>query len=83
MEVDVSYHDFISNLIDVLFFCGVAILIDLFLNKKYSQYIIGIIFGLSTIFIMQNHIMIVEGHFLDFRHITMTMAVLLVVQLQL
>ena len=68
------YHDFISNVIAVLFSCGVVIWIDLTLNKKYAHYILGVIFGLITIFIIQDRIMIVEGRFYDFRLITMTLA---------
>jgi len=74
MEVDVLYHDFISHVIVALFFCGVVIWIDLSLNKKYAHYILGVLFGLITIFIIQDHIMIGGGLFYDFRHITMTMA---------
>lgn len=68
------YHDFVSSVIVVLFFCGVVIWIDLSLNRKYAHCILGVLFGFITIFIMQDHIMIGEGRFFDFRHITMTMA---------
>ena len=43
-------------------------------QKKYSPYILGILFGLITIFVMQNHTTISNGRFFDLRHITMTMA---------
>ena len=59
---------------DVSFLCGVVILINLSINKKYSRYILGVMFGLITIFVMRDHLMVVEGQFLDFRHITMTLA---------
>ena len=68
------YIDFIMNSIVVLFLCGVIILIDLSLQKKYAHYVLGIIFGLITILIMNDSIIIAEGRFFDFRHITMTMA---------
>jgi two-component system, sporulation sensor kinase E len=58
----------------VLFLCGVVIWIDLSIHRKYSQYILGVMFGLITIFVMFDKIMVVEGRFFDFRHITMTMA---------
>ncbi|MDR3541488.1 MAG: PAS domain S-box protein [Desulfosporosinus sp.] len=74
MEVDVLCHNFMSNLIDVLFLCVAAIWIDLSLNKKHSRYIMGIIFGLSTVFVMQDQIMVVAGRYFDFRYITMIMA---------
>lgn len=35
---------------------------------------LGVLFGLITIFVMKGRIMVVEGRFYDFRHITMTMA---------
>lgn len=56
----------------VLFLCGIVIMIDLSIPRKYAQYIIGVMFGLITIFVMTK-IMVVEGRFVDFRHITMTM----------
>ncbi|MDR3541639.1 MAG: ATP-binding protein [Desulfosporosinus sp.] len=68
------YYDLVSNIIDVLFLCGVVIWINLSLNQKYSHYILGVMFGLITIFVMKGHIMVAEGRFFDFRHITMTMA---------
>lgn len=68
------YFDVLSNIIEVLFLCGVVIWIDLSLHKKYSYYMIGVMYGLITIFVMQSHFMIVEGRLYDFRHITMTMA---------
>jgi len=68
------YVDIVSNIINVMFFCGVIILIDLSVQKKYSHYVLGVIFGLITIFIMNDSITIVEGRFFDFRHLTMTMA---------
>ncbi|MHB1419542.1 MAG: LytS/YhcK type 5TM receptor domain-containing protein [Bacillota bacterium] len=70
----ILYFDFLRNVIEVLFFSTVIILIDLFSQKKYAQHVKGIIFGLITIFIMNDSIMITEGRFFDFRHIIMTMA---------
>ena len=64
----------VINVIVVLFLCGVVIWTDLSLSKKYSNYILGVIFGLITIFIMQGRIIVAEGRFLDFRHITLAMA---------
>ena len=68
------YRALLSNVIEVLFLCGLVIWIDLSLNKKYSRYILGVIFGLITIFVMRGHIMVVGDRFYDFRHITMTIA---------
>ncbi|KUO74843.1 MAG: diguanylate cyclase [Desulfosporosinus sp. BRH_c37] len=68
------YYDFVINTIVVLFLCGVVIWIDLSLHKKYSHYILGVMFGLITIFVMQAHIMVIDGYFFDFRYITMTMS---------
>ncbi len=73
-EVAVLYYDFVINVIVVLFLCGFVIWIDLSLRKKYSPYILGVMFGLITILVMNGTITVVEGHFFDFRHITMTMA---------
>jgi len=67
-------YDFLINVILVIFLCGVVIWIDLSIPKKYSHYILGVMFGLITIFVMNGKIMVVEGRFFDFRHITMTMA---------
>jgi len=49
-------------------------MIDLTIQRKYAQYILGVMFSLITIFVMNNNIMVGEGRFFDFRHITMTMA---------
>ncbi|WP_199241664.1 PAS domain S-box protein [Desulfosporosinus sp. Sb-LF] len=68
------YYQFIINVIVVLFLCGVVTFLDLSFNRKYSRYILGIMFGLITIFTMTGKIMVIEGRFYDFRHITMTMA---------
>jgi len=68
------YYDLLINIILVLFLCGVVIMADLSIQRKYSQYIIGGMFGLITIFGMTTKIMAIEGRFYDFRHITMTMA---------
>ena len=68
------YHDLISNVIEVLFLCVVVIWIKLLLNRKYSHYILGVMFGLITIFVMDDKIMVVGDRYFDFRHITMTMA---------
>ncbi|MDR3543308.1 MAG: PAS domain S-box protein [Desulfosporosinus sp.] len=67
-------YNLVINVIVVLFLCGVVIWTDLSLSKKYSSYILGVIFGLITIFIMQGRIIVAEGRFLDFRHITLAMA---------
>ncbi|ODA39317.1 LytS/YhcK type 5TM receptor domain-containing protein [Desulfosporosinus sp. BG] len=68
------YYDFVTNVIDVLILCGSVIWIDLSLNRKYSHYILGVMFGLVTVIVINNRIVVVEGRFFDFRHITMTMA---------
>jgi two-component system, sporulation sensor kinase E len=68
------YYDLLINIIVVLLLCGVVIMMDLSIPKKYAQYIIGVMFGLITILAMTSNIMVVEGRFFDFRHITMTMA---------
>ncbi|MDR3585122.1 MAG: PAS domain S-box protein [Desulfosporosinus sp.] len=68
------YYGLVSNVISVLFLCGVVIWLELSLNKKYSHYILGVIFGLITIFVMYGRITVAEGRFYDFRLITMTMA---------
>ena len=68
------YYDLLINIILVLFLCGVVIMVDLSIQRKYSQYIIGGMFGLITIFGMTTKIMVIEDRFFDFRHITMTMA---------
>ncbi|MHB8075340.1 PAS domain S-box protein [Desulfosporosinus fructosivorans] len=67
-------YDFLTNVIVVLFLCGVIIRIDMSIQKKYSYHILGVLFGLITIFVMTDKIMITDGRFFDFRHITMTMA---------
>lgn len=67
------YYDFLINVIVVLFLCGVVIWIDLSIHRKYSHFILGVMFGLITIFVMTDKI-VVEGRFYDFRHIIMTMA---------
>lgn len=58
----------------VLFLCGVIIVIDMSIQRKYSYHILAVLFGLITIFVMTDKIMITDGRFFDFRHITMTMA---------
>ncbi|MDQ7096971.1 PAS domain S-box protein [Desulfosporosinus sp. PR] len=68
------YFEYFNNVIMVLFFCGVVILIDLSLDKKYSSGRLGFLFGLITIFVMRYYSMVIVGRFYDFRHITMTMA---------
>ncbi|TGE34477.1 ATP-binding protein [Desulfosporosinus sp. Sb-LF] len=68
------YHDFVINVIEVLLLCGFVIWINLSLNKKYSRYILGVMFGLITVFVISERIMIVGDRYFDFRHITMTMA---------
>ena len=68
------YYDLVINVIVVLFLSGVVIWLNLSLNKKYSNYISGIIFGLITIFVMNGRIIVGEGNYVDFRTITMTMA---------
>ena len=67
------FYDYLINIIVVLFLCCVVILMDLSLNKKYSNYRLGVMFGLITIFAMSSKV-IVEGRFFDFRHIIITMA---------
>jgi PAS domain S-box-containing protein len=56
-----------------MFLCIIGIWISLSLNKKFSPYFLGVMFGVITIFVINCNIM-VEGHSYDFRHITMTMA---------
>ncbi|HEY8910640.1 MAG TPA: PAS domain S-box protein [Desulfosporosinus sp.] len=68
------YYNFLINVIVVLFLCGVVIIIDLSIRRKYAQYILGVMFGLITIFVMTSKIMVLEGRFYDLRHIIMTMA---------
>lgn len=68
------YFVFIQNIIEVLFFCGIVILVDLTVYKKYSYYVMGIVFGLVTIFVMKTNVWVGNGRLFDFRHITMTMA---------
>jgi two-component system, sporulation sensor kinase E len=68
------YYAFLSNVLNVLFLSGIVILINLSLNKKYSPYVLGVMFGLITLFVMNGKIMVAEGRFHDFRHITITMA---------
>lgn len=68
------YYDYLVNVIVVLFLCGLVIGIDLSIHRKCSPYILGVMFGLITIFVMNRKIMLAEGRFFDFRHITMTMA---------
>lgn len=68
------YYDFLINVIAVLFLCGVVIMIDLSISRKYSHYLLGVLFGLITIVVMNDKIMVMEGRFFDFRHITMTMS---------
>lgn len=68
------YYDFLINFIVVLFLCGVVIIIDLSIHRKYSHYILGVLFGLITIFVMKDKTIVIDGRFFDFRHITMTMA---------
>lgn len=68
------YYDFLRNVILVLFLCGVVILIKLSVPKKYSPFLMGLMFGVITIGVMSDRIMIAEGHFFDFRHITMTLS---------
>ncbi|WP_348982270.1 PAS domain S-box protein [Desulfosporosinus sp. FKB] len=68
------YYDFLSNVLNVLFLCAAVIWINLSLNKKYSPYFLGVMFGLITILTMDGKITVVPGRFYDFRHITMTMA---------
>ena len=68
------YYDLLMNVIVVIFLCGIVIIIDLSVHKKYAQYMIGVMFGLITIFIMTSKNMVIEGRFFDFRHIAMTMA---------
>ncbi|TGE34593.1 PAS domain S-box protein [Desulfosporosinus sp. Sb-LF] len=67
------YYNFVISGIMVLFLCGVAILLDLLLKRKYSDYLLGVMFGLITIFVMGSR-MGMRSSSLDFRHITMTMA---------
>lgn len=73
-EVTTLYFAFVSNVIGVLFFCAVIIWIDLSLNKKYSRYILGVMFGLATIYTINQPILVVNGFLLDFRHITLILA---------
>lgn len=58
----------------VLFLCGLAIMLDLLLKRKYSHYLLGVMFGLITIFVMCSSKIGMPSSALDFRHITMTMA---------
>lgn len=68
------YYDLLINSIVILFLCGFAIMIDLSIQRKYASYILGVMFSLITIFSMNSKIMVLEGHFYDFRHVIMTMA---------
>ncbi|HZK54894.1 MAG TPA: PAS domain S-box protein [Desulfosporosinus sp.] len=68
-----AYNLFIT-LIVILFLCNIVIIVDLSIPQKYSRYIIGVMFGLITIFIMHTKLFPLEGHFFDLRHIPMTMA---------
>lgn len=68
------YFNYAINIIPVLFFCGIIIHINLFFQGKYAQYMLGIIFGLITLFVMKNNVLLGTGYLFDFRHITMTMA---------
>ncbi|MDP4159093.1 MAG: PAS domain S-box protein [Bacillota bacterium] len=67
------YFIFQSNILAVMFLCVIGIWVNLSLNKKYSPYYLGVMFGLITVFVINGRIM-VDGRYYDFRHITMTMA---------
>ena len=68
------YYDVAINVIMVLFLCGVIIWMNLFLDQKYFRYILGVLFGLITIFVIHEKIMVIGDQYIDFKHITMTMA---------
>lgn len=68
------FYTVITNVRDVLLLCGLAIWINLSLNKKYSLYFLGVMFGLITMFVINGRIAIHGGRFYDFRHITITLA---------
>ncbi|MBC2725448.1 MAG: PAS domain S-box protein [Desulfosporosinus sp.] len=69
------YYDFASNVLDVLFLCGIVIWINLSLKSNYySRVLLGILFGLITIYVIKGRIEVVNDHFYDFRNITMTLA---------
>ncbi|WP_092330691.1 PAS domain S-box protein [Desulfosporosinus hippei] len=68
------YYDLASNVLDVMLLCGILIWINLSLKSKYSRFLLGILFGLITIFVIKGRIEVFEDHFYDFRNITMTMA---------
>jgi len=59
----ILYYNFLVNVIVVLFLCGVVIVTDLSIGRKYAQYIIGCMFGFITIFAMTGKIMVGEGRF--------------------
>ena len=68
------YYDFVIHCIVVLFLCGVIILLESSLKRKYSHYLLGVMFGLITIFVISSGRIDQKAQFFDFRHITMTMA---------
>lgn len=68
------FFGLVSNVLDVLFLCGMVIGIDRSLHKKHSPYLLGVMFGLITIFVINDRITVVPGHFYDFRNITMTLS---------
>jgi len=68
------YYNLVLNILVVVLFCGVVIWVDMSLNKKYSTYISGIMFGLITIFVMSGGIVVGEGHYFDFRTVILTLA---------
>lgn len=68
------YYNFLTNVMVIVFLCGVAILLDSGIIKKFTHYFMGIVFGLITIFVMAGKSVVVQDRFFDFSHISMTMA---------
>lgn len=64
----------VSNVLNVLFLCAVVIWLEHSLHKKYSHYLLGVLFGLITIFVINGRITIVHDRYFDFRNITLSMA---------
>lgn len=68
------FLDLLRNVFYVICLCSLGMYIILFFPKKHSAAIWGILFGISTVIVLSDEIVINDGVLLDFRTVTMALA---------
>ena len=66
-------HCFLINIATVILFGSLGSFVALKFSRKYMPWMWGVLFGLLAVLSMEVNIFIASGHFVDLRHVIMTL----------